>query len=140
MSDRIEHKPAPHPTPESQAYWAGAAEGRLRLQRCASCGTVRHYPQLLCVQCYSREAETVDASGRGTVHSWTVAHHAFHPAFKADLPYTLVIVDLAEGPRAMGRLDPTSQGLLHIGMPVQISFPRNEEGVPLPVFAATDSA
>jgi uncharacterized OB-fold protein len=97
---------------------------------------VRHYPQLVCTHCYSLGVAWFDASGRGTVHSWTVAHHAFHPAFKADLPYTLVIVDLAEGPRAMGRLDPASAPQLRLGLPVQVSFPHNEADVPLPVFVA----
>jgi len=129
-------KPQPHPTPESQPYWDGAAAGRLRLQRCAACGLVRHYPQLVCTQCYSLAVEWIEASGHGQVHSWTVAHHAFHPAFKAELPYTLVTVDLAEGPRAMGRLDPGSQARLCIGLPVQVSFPHDTDGVALPVFTA----
>jgi len=137
MSTTVEGKPVPHPTPESQPYWDGAAEGRLRLQQCASCGKLRHYPQLVCDQCYSLQVEWVEAGGRGVVHSWMVAHHAFHPAFKADLPYTLVIVDLEEGPRAMGRLDPTAQNRLRIGLPVRVVFSRNEAGVPLPMFVAS---
>jgi uncharacterized OB-fold protein len=36
------------------------------------------------------------ASGRGRVHSWTVAHHPFHPGFKEELPYIVAIVDLEE--------------------------------------------
>ncbi len=136
MSAEIEPKPVPHPTPESQPYWNGAAEGKLTLQRCVSCGKFRHYPQLVCENCYSLAVESVEASGRGAVHSWTVAHHAFYPAFKADLPYTLVIVDLEEGPRAMGRLDPSSQDRLRIGLPVGVRFERNEVGVALPVFFA----
>lgn len=137
MSAKNETKPVPHPTTESQPYWDGAADGRLRLQRCGSCGKFRHYPQLVCDRCYSLKVEWVEASGRGTVHSWTVAQHAFHPAFKTDLPYTLVIVDLEEGPRAMGRLDPSFQAQLRIGLPVRVSFERNAEGVALPVFFAT---
>ena len=136
MGTEIEQKPAPHPTPESQPYWDGAASGTLRLQRCNGCGKVRHYPQLVCTECHSLGVEWIDGSGRGTVHSWTVAHHAFHPAFKEDLPYTLVTVDLAEGPRALGRLDAASQSRLRIGLPVQVSFPKDTAGVALPLFAA----
>ena len=133
-------KPAPQSTPETQAYWDGVADGKLRLQRCTACGKVRHYPQLVCARCYSFDVEWVEASGHGTVHSWTVAHHAFHPAFKFELPYTLVTVDLAEGPRALGRLDPDAPDRLSIGLPVQLSFPRNEDGHRLPVFTLTDAA
>lgn len=127
-------KPVPHPTPASQPYWDGAAEGRLLLQRCTGCGALRHYPQPVCPRCCALGVETVAASGRGTVHSWTVAHHAFHPAFKGDLPYTLLIVDLVEGPRAMGRLDPASRASLRLGLPVQVSFPQSGNETPLPVF------
>lgn len=135
MSDAAA-KPVPQPTAESQPYWDGAAEGKLRLQCCASCGAVRHYPQLVCPRCYSLEVKTFDASGRGAVHSWTVAHHAFHPAFKSELPYTLVTVDLPEGPRVLGRLQGSSGVALRIGLPVRLSFSRNEAGTPLPVWTA----
>ena len=139
MSDTsLPAKPLPHATPVSAPYWEGAAQGKLRLQRCPRCALLRHYPQLVCPRCYSRDVEWIDASGRGTVQSWTVAHHAFHPAFKAELPYTLVLVDLEEGPRAMGRLDPASGGRLRIGLPVQISFVPEAEGAALPVFAARE--
>jgi uncharacterized OB-fold protein len=134
----IEGKPAPHPTPESQPYWDGTAAGRLRLQRCADCGTLRHYPQLVCTRCYSLAVEMVDASGRGSVHSWTVAHHAFHPAFKNDLPYTLVTVDLEEGPRALGRLDVSAGKKLRIGLPVRVRFEAGAEGFSLPVFVPVE--
>jgi uncharacterized OB-fold protein len=111
----------------------------LRLQRCAACHKVRHYPQLVCTACYSVTCDWIEASGKGAVHSWTVAHHAFHPAFKDDLPYTLVTVDLAEGPRALGRLDPAAQDRLRIGLPVTVSFPRTAQGVALPVFSADEA-
>ena len=102
MSD-IPAKPVPVPSALSQPYWDGIAAQQLRLQRCSACGTYRHYPRLLCAQCYSDAVSWVHASGRGTLHSWTVAHHPYHPAFITEVPYTLVMVDLAEGPRAMGR-------------------------------------
>lgn len=125
MSDT---KPLPHPTEITQPYWDAARAGTLLLQRCSQCGTVRHYPQLLCTRCYSDRVEWIEASGRGTVHSWTVAHHAFHPAFKGELPYTLLIVDLSEGPRAMGRFD-GDPAMLKLGLPVQARF--DADGLPL---------
>lgn len=112
-------KPLPHPTPLSQPYWDAAAEGRLVIQKCASCGKLRHYPRLLCDNCYCDAAEWTQASGRGKVHSWTVCHHAFHPAFAGELPYTLVTVDLEEGVRALGRW---TGGAFKIGTLVQGRF------------------
>lgn len=125
-------KPIPHPTELSRPYWEAAAEGRLVLQRCAACGKVRHYPRLLCDSCYSDAVAWTPASGRGTVHSWTVAYHAFHAAFAAELPYTLVTVDLDEGVRALGRW--RGDAGLSIGQRVQGGFEAREGGIDL-VFA-----
>ena len=122
-------KPQPQMSELSRPYWEAAAEGRLVLQSCAACGKVRHYPRLLCDRCYSDAVDWKDASGRGTVHSWTVAHHAFHPAFAAELPYTLVTVDLDEGVRALGiwRGNATPS----LGEPVQGGFVARAGGVDL---------
>ena len=92
-------KPLPEPTRDSKPYWDGLNEGRLLLQQCAACMKTRHYPRPVCDACYSMEVAWIEASGRGRVHSWTVAHHPFHPGFKAELPYIVAIVDLEEGVR-----------------------------------------
>jgi uncharacterized OB-fold protein len=120
----------------SAAYWAGAAEGRLVLQRCGACGHVRHYPQMLCPICHSFAIEHVTASGRGTVHSWTVSHHAFLPELRDQVPYTLVTVDMEEGVRVLGRLAGDTPPT--IGTPVVLGFePAGER--PVPVFSPVSS-
>ena len=96
-------KPTPTVTDLSRPYWEGVNAGELRLQSCGACGSPRHYPRLLCDRCYSDEIKWITASGRGRIHSWTVAHHPYHPAFVTEVPYTIVLVDLDEGPRALGR-------------------------------------
>lgn len=119
-------KPTPLPNEVSRPYWEAAAEGRLVLQRCADCNTVRNYPRLLCAVCYSEAVNWLPASGSGVVHSWTVAHHAFHPAFAAELPYTLVTIDLAEGVRALGRW--SAQTVPIMNQRVQGAFVAREGG------------
>lgn len=121
----------------SKAYWEGARGGRLVLQRCGRCHKVRHYPRLLCDACYSSEVEHIEASGRGTVHSWTVTHHVFDPVVASDTPYVLVTVDMAEGVRVLGRLSPTAQP--RRDLPVRIAFEPGPDGLPLPTFAADSS-
>lgn len=125
-------KPAPHPSPLTQPYWDGLKVGVLRVQQCGACGKLRHYPRYLCDACHSAEVAWKDCSGRGTVHSWTVAHHPFHPAFKAELPYTLVVVDIEEGVRAMGRFLGDAPRL---GQPVTLRGIEGAEGSTLPGFA-----
>ena len=116
--------------PRSAAWCCSAA---------APAARIRHYPRLLCPACHSDAVEWTPASGRGTVHSWTVAHHAFHPAFAAELPYTLVTVDLEEGVRALGRWQ--GEAVPRLGQPVQGRFlTRDDGGSDLAFAPATGSA
>lgn len=129
-------KLVPSPSLETQPYWDGLNERRLRLQRCAECGKVRHYPRPVCDACWSMEVDWVDASGRGTVHSWTVTHYAFHPGLKGDVPYVLLTVDLPEGVRMNARARGIEPGAVRVGLEVVVGFETVKEGLTLPVFEA----
>ena len=126
-------RPLPEPTAESMPYWTGLREHRLRVQQCAACGKVRHYPRPLCDACYSNEVTWIEARGDGVVHSWTVAHHAFHPAFKADLPYILITVDLPEGVRLMAPFR-GAEAALRLELPVRLIFEDLSPDLTLPAF------
>jgi uncharacterized OB-fold protein len=127
-------KLVPEPTADTRPFWDALHEGRFVLQRCAECRKVRHYPRPVCDACYSMNAEWVAASGLGTVHSWTITHHAFHPGFKADLPFTLLTVDLAEGVRMQAQSRGIADGELKVELPVKVGFERVKEDLTLPVF------
>ena len=122
-------KPSPQTSELARPYWEAVAQGKLVLQSCSACGKVRHYPRLLCDACYSDAVTWLPSKAKGTIHSWTVAHHAFHPAFAAELPYTLVTVDLDEGVRALGRW--RSDVAMSIGLPVQGAFEARQGGMDL---------
>lgn len=134
MSEQQPARPLPHPSDLTRPYWEGAAEGRLMIQRCTDCGTLRHYPRYICDNCHSFETEWVATGGRGRVHSWTVAHHAFHPAFAAELPYTLVTVAMEEGVRVLGRYALPDGAGLRLDLPVRLRMQPVAEGVALPLF------
>ena len=127
-------KLVPSPTPDTQPYWTGLREHRLCLQACADCGKVRHYPRPVCDACYSMNATWIEASGRGTVHSWTITHYAFHPGFKGDLPYILVTVDLAEGVRMNAQIRGIGPDELRVGLPVKVGYDAVTDDLTLPVF------
>jgi hypothetical protein len=133
-------KPVPEPTPESKPYWDALNGGRLVLQSCGACGKIRHYPRPLCDACYSFDVRWIEAKGTGTVHSWTVTHHAFNPGFKAELPYVLVTVDLAEGVRMQAPLRDADAGSLKPGLPVRLLIEQAREGLALPAFALAAKA
>jgi uncharacterized protein len=132
-------KPIPEPTPESKPYWDALNEGRLVLQSCGACGKVRHYPRPLCDACYSFDVRWIEAKGTGTIHSWTVAHHAFNPGFKGELPYTLVTADLPEGVRMQAPLRNADAGALKLGLPVRLSIELAREGLALPAFVLAEA-
>jgi hypothetical protein len=127
-----DNKLVPEPTLHSGPYWEGLNQRKLLLQKCRGCGKIRHYPQPMCPACHSMEVEWVEASGRGTVHSWTIAHHAFHPGVREDLPYTLATVDLEEGVRMNAQLRGVPAEALRIGLPVRVAFATVKEGLTLP--------
>lgn len=134
MADEAYAKPVPEPTRDSRPYWDALREGRLVIQQCAACGTLRHYPRPVCAACYSMEATWREVSGRGRVHSWTVAHHPFHPGFKGDLPYVLATVDLEEGVRMIAQLRGVPLDALAVDLPVAMTPERVTEALTLPVF------
>jgi len=87
-------KPVPAVDPESEAFWAAAAEGRLVVQRCGDCGERQFYPRRLCRHCWSRDLALEDLAGTGTLHSYTECHVAGQPGYDAATPYVVALVDL----------------------------------------------
>jgi hypothetical protein len=127
-------KPLPNVSPDTEPYWDGLMQGRLLLQKCSGCGKLRNYPRPMCDACYSMESKWVEASGKGTIHSWTITHHAFNIGFKGELPYILVTVDLAEGVRLQAPLRNADARTLKIGAPVKVIFERPKSDLTTPAF------
>jgi uncharacterized OB-fold protein len=94
---------APDVDVDSAWWWEALAGGRLLLPRCDDCAACFFPPLESCPRCGGRDLSRVESSGRGTVYSWVVVHVALDPAFAGDVPYTVVAVDLEEGPRLFGR-------------------------------------
>jgi uncharacterized protein len=75
-------------------------EGRIMGSRCQACGHRTFPPRADCEQCLHGEFELVEVSGRCTLLSWTRITAA-PSGFEALAPYTLGVVDLEEGGRAL---------------------------------------
>lgn len=127
-------KPLPRGTEDTAPFWEAARRHELRMQRCAECGHVRFPPAVLCPRCLSEAHEWARLSGFGTVFSWIIVHQSQHPAFNADVPYNVAIVQLEEGPRLHSQIVGCPFDRLHIGMPVQVVFEKINEEVTLPKF------
>jgi uncharacterized OB-fold protein len=127
-------KPLPRVTPDSQPFWDALRDRRLLLPYCAACGKPHLPPGPVCPFCFADRLEWRAASGRGTVSTWTVVHKAWFPAFAADLPYNVVQVELAEGPRLTANVVGLPNDRLRVGLPVTIDFDEAREGITLPRF------
>ena len=125
-------RPLPEITPETQAFWTGGASGRLRITACGACDLRIHPPQAMCPRCLSREVTPRDASGMGTIYSFTVNHQAWMPGLAT--PYVIAIVDLEDQPGV--RLTAEIVGdttRVAIGRKVEVDFEGHDD-VHIPVF------
>lgn len=128
----------PQPDPETEPYWEAAREGRLLIKRCAACGKAFFYPRTYCPACWSADTEWIEASGRGTVYTFTVVHQNDLPPFNERVPYVVAIVELEEGVRMTANVEGIDPGDVRCDMAVRVAFreePRTEDDVvALPVF------
>lgn len=125
-------RPRPAVNRDNAFFFEGAARHELLIQRCTSCGALRHPPGPMCPQCQSLEWDTVVSSGKGTVHSFVVAHYPQIPAF--DYPLPIVLVELEEGTRVVSNIVGVGATEVEIGMPVQVTFEDLGDGLVLPQF------
>lgn len=115
-------------------WWEACDEGRLLIQKCSDCGALRHPPRPMCGRCQSTRWESLEASGRGSVHSYTVLHHPPVPGY--ELPLPVALIDLEEGTRLVANLSCAPEEI-SIGMPVECHFEDVDEDMKLPFFRPT---
>jgi len=130
-------RPRPAITHDNAFWFEGAHAHKLLIQRCTSCGTLRHPPLPACANCGSLEWDTVEASGRGTLYSYVVVHHPQVAAFEYPLPIGLV--ELEEGTRVVANLGGAEPDQFVIGMELRAEFVDHGEDLSLPVFVPAGS-
>jgi uncharacterized OB-fold protein/acyl dehydratase len=123
---------------DNRYFWDGIAAGELRIQRCESCGVLRHPPQPLCECCGSSEQGYVVASGRGRVYSFVVHHGP--PLAGVATPHTVLLVELEEGVRLVS--EPAAgvdASAIDIGLPVACEMKEVPGGQLVPAFRPTET-
>jgi len=119
--------PAPEANPETKPFWDAAAEGRLLIKKCVTCGQVHFYPRAICPFCGSDKTEWVTASGLATVYSYSVMR-------RVPIPYALAYVTLEEGVTMMTNIVDGDLDAIRIGQRVTVAFKPSEGGPPVPMF------
>ncbi|MSO38426.1 MAG: hypothetical protein EXQ69_09300 [Acidimicrobiia bacterium] len=115
-------------------YEKAAATGNLHLQRC-ECAVWRHPPRILCAACGSDKWTWEPVAGLGRVFSWTITHRPTDPAFAAELPYAILVVELDEGPRIVGNLVGLAPEALQLDLRVRVVLDHRTDTVALVDFA-----
>ncbi len=118
---------APTVYPETKTFWDAAGEGRLLVKQCDDCGEHHHYPRAACPFCGSERLQWRQASGKGTIYSFSVMR-------RAEVPYIIAYVTLAEGPTMMSNIVDADADAVRIGQAVTLKLSASEGGPPLPVF------
>ncbi|MDM9558465.1 Zn-ribbon domain-containing OB-fold protein [Bordetella petrii] len=125
-------KPTIHPTADNLPFWQGCDARQLRYQACTDCGTVQRIPRSVCTQCHGTRLAWRESAGRGVVLSHTTVYRAPTPAFKADTPYVIALVDMDEGFRLMVNVRGGKNAPVAIGKAVRITFEaRADRNVPV---------
>ncbi len=127
-------KPLPVIDHDSAPYWDAAREGRLDIPLCNACGKHHFYPRAICPHCYSSDLKFDTVSGRGTVHTYTIARRPAGPAYSDEVPYVVALIDLEEGPRMMSRIETDDPESVRIDAPVEVTFFKATDEVTLPFF------
>ena len=86
-----------------KVYNEALKENKLLGLKCKECGTVTVPPKMVCRKCASPNMEVVELSGKGKIQTFTTCNVA--PEGREDeVPYTILLVELEEGPWIMGNL------------------------------------
>ena len=129
-------QPRPVPTDWSRRFWTALHDdGVFLLQRCDACGEFVGYPKIFCPHCYSDNLGWHVASGRGVVYTYSTVTANPPSTFLDELPYTIAIVQLDEGPRFLTRLVDVDPADVRCGMTVKVSITRLDETLSMPLFA-----
>ncbi|MCF2525926.1 Zn-ribbon domain-containing OB-fold protein [Yinghuangia soli] len=142
--------PAPGPpgapilrrTPADAPFFDAAARGELLIRGCPACAYALPMDAYACP--HPEHPPGADglgwlpASGRGTLVSWSSVHRAPHPAFAGQVPYTIALVELDEGPWLEARLVGADPAGLRAGLRLRAAFVHPADpadGESFPVFA-----
>ncbi|MFJ5531709.1 Zn-ribbon domain-containing OB-fold protein [Streptomyces sp. NPDC093261] len=129
---------SPVPDEDGAPFWEYAGRGELRVQACADCGELRFPPRPCCPHCRSFASEWRRMSGTGRIWSYVVPHPPLLPAYAAQAPYNVIVVELTEAPRIRlvgnlvtapdAPLDSMPPDRIRIGTKVQVVF--GADGLP----------
>jgi uncharacterized protein len=119
--------PEPDTSELGRPFWDALKQGELTFQRCTACGHAWLPARSECPRCLGDQWERERARGDATLVSWVVYHQGYHPAFAQRLPYTVAVVQLAEGPRMISNIVGAPANELRIEQPLRLKIEQDGE-------------
>ena len=111
-----------------QTYRRFLEQDVLAYQFDSSTSRALFYPRVIAPGSGNEQLKWRESKGIGTVYAVTVVYP------KAEAPYNIVLVDMAEGFRIMSRVDDIDAHKVRIGMRVRMCVQRDDDDVPYPAF------
>ena len=90
--------------------------------KCKECGAITVPPKMVCRTCTSPDMDITELGGKGKIKTFTMVNVAAEGR-ESEIPYTIVLVELDEGPWIMGNLidiDPNEATMELIGKRVKM--------------------
>lgn len=128
------NKPLPVIEKWNAPYWQAAKRHEFVAQKCRACGYVHLPPGPVCTNCTSPDQDWIQLSGQGTIYSFGVYHQLWHPGFKEEIPYNVVLIELVEGPQIISQIVGCKNAELFCGAPVEVTFEDITPEITLPKF------
>ena len=86
-----------------KTYNESLKKNKLLGLKCKECSTITCPPKMTCQECTGTDLEQFELKGTGKIVSFTTSYVA-PQGREAEAPYTIVLVELDEGPWIMGNL------------------------------------
>ncbi|MEU1208721.1 OB-fold domain-containing protein [Nocardia sp. NPDC005825] len=115
---------------KSAEFFDAARRGELAIKKCTGCGLSLAPEAMVCTDCGGSDPVWASASGAGALVTWTTVHKAPNRAFTDLVPYTVGIVELAEGPWLYAGI----LGEPGAGAALRVEFVHPPEGESYPVW------
>ena len=118
---------APEVNPETAPFWDAANDDKLMLKRCLDTGKAFYPPRTLSPFTGSAQTEWLEASGTGTVYSFSVSK-------RTEVPQCIAYIELTEGPIILSALTECDFDTVQIGQSVRVAFTPGPNGQKVPLF------
>ncbi|MDP1693646.1 MAG: OB-fold domain-containing protein [Burkholderiaceae bacterium] len=141
IATALPRRPLPEISALTRPFWAAAATGALVVQRCLACGHLRFPPGPVCTQCLDERSDWTPLSGRGSVLSHLVFHQGYDAIWRQTLPYSVVMLQLDEGPRMFSDIDDPQRRWIEddlVGRRVEVWFDPISESIAVPRFRVVE--